>query len=91
MSKKILLSGKVQGVGCRNYCIQYARTFGIKGAVSNLSNGKVELILKTDDHDAIVKYINALHYNSNNYFFLGNIEDIKVYDYSGQIRGDFNF
>ena len=45
MSKRILLKGIVQGVGCRQYCIRYARKNLFSGCVSNLRDGNVELLL----------------------------------------------
>lgn len=39
--KDIVVSGVVQGVGFRYSCKRIARTYGIKGYVSNLSNGNV--------------------------------------------------
>lgn len=40
----ILISGKVQGVGFRNFTQTNARQLGIKGYAKNLANGKVEVV-----------------------------------------------
>jgi acylphosphatase len=40
---KIKVSGKVQGVGYRNYTKRKAKQFNINGWVSNLSDGAVEI------------------------------------------------
>lgn len=42
--KKILISGRVQGVGFRMFTVRQARNFGIKGYAKNLFNGKVEVL-----------------------------------------------
>jgi len=38
---EITLSGVVQGVGFRHFTVQTAKSYGVKGFVKNLSNGKV--------------------------------------------------
>ncbi len=48
MTKKYVLTGRVQGVGMRFFIRQTARRLGIKGSVKNLSNGKVECIAQAD-------------------------------------------
>jgi len=92
MSKKIYLSGIVQGVGCRQYCMRYARKHSLRGAVSNLRNGDVELLIDGDvDSSTFDIFLNDLKINSQNYFFYGKIEKIAVQEYDGPIRGDYRF
>ncbi len=45
MSKRILFSGKVQGVGFRFVLKEKAKLLGLKGWVKNLDDGKVETVL----------------------------------------------
>ncbi len=40
----VLISGKVQGVGFRNFTQTNARQLGVKGYAKNLANGKVEVV-----------------------------------------------
>jgi len=43
VAKRLIVSGRVQGVGFRYFSQETARRFGIKGWVRNLSDGTVEL------------------------------------------------
>jgi len=93
MSKRILLKGIVQGVGCRQYCIRYARKNLFSGCVSNLRDGNVELLLDDSGRSEgeISHLISDLKHNSSGYIFYGRIDEIEVLDYKGQIRGDYRF
>lgn len=44
MQMHVLISGKVQGVGFRNFTQRNARQLGINGYAKNLANGKVEVV-----------------------------------------------
>lgn len=44
MQLHVLISGKVQGVGFRNFTQRNAKELGIKGYAKNLANGKVEVV-----------------------------------------------
>ena len=52
----VLISGKVQGVGFRNFTQLNARKLGINGYAKNLPNGKVEVVAEGDKSqlDALV-------------------------------------
>lgn len=43
-SKQIILSGKVQGVGFRNYTLNIATELGVVGWARNLLGSKVEIL-----------------------------------------------
>lgn len=43
-SKQIIVSGKVQGVGFRNYTLMEARDLGIVGWARNLASSEVEIL-----------------------------------------------
>lgn len=45
-SLKILISGKVQGVGFRYYLQNQAKVLGLSGWVRNLPNGQVEVLIQ---------------------------------------------
>jgi acylphosphatase len=47
-TRKLLISGKVQGVGFRAFTQDMARNNGVKGFVRNLSDGRVEVIMQAD-------------------------------------------
>ncbi|MBN2400933.1 MAG: acylphosphatase [Spirochaetes bacterium] len=91
MAKALILSGRVQGVFCRKYCSNYAKNFGFKGSASNLSSGKVRVILESDDEQKINKYIQALKQNPYGFQFYGRIDDVSISDHTGSIRGDYLF
>ncbi len=91
MAKELILSGVVQGVFCRSYCSQYGRRLGIRGSATNLMNGTVRVLLDCDDDNLVNDYIRAIKQNSLGIRFYGRINDVKVNDYSGPIRGDYTF
>lgn len=48
MQLYVLISGKVQGVGFRNFTRSNARQIGVNGYAKNLANGKVEVVAEGD-------------------------------------------
>ena len=44
----VLISGKVQGVGFRNFTQRNATRLGVNGYAKNLANGKVEIVAEAD-------------------------------------------
>lgn len=48
---RVIVSGKVQGVGFRAYVSQAAQKEQLKGTVRNLSDGTVEIILQGSEED----------------------------------------
>ena len=48
MQLYVLITGKVQGVGFRNFTQLNARQLGVKGYAKNLPNGKVEVVAEGD-------------------------------------------
>ena len=91
MPKKLILRGRVQGVGCRQYCKSYAEDFGISGSATNKADGSVELLLNTDDEALLKNFKSALLSNPRNYLFWGRITEIKSEDYRGRFGGDYVF
>ena len=47
-SMQILVSGKVQGVGYRNFVAAHAEALGLTGWVRNLRDGRVEILVLAD-------------------------------------------
>ncbi len=90
MAKELILTGRVQGVFCRNYCSQYGRTLGIRGSATNLRDGNVRVLLDCDD-ELVNDYIRAIKQNTLGIRFYGHIDDVRVSDYSGSIKGDYTF
>jgi acylphosphatase len=49
VAKRILIAGRVQGVGFRFFAEAQAAVEGVHGYVSNLSDGRVEVLVEGDD------------------------------------------
>ncbi len=56
---KITVSGRVQGVGYRFYCLKTARLLDIRGSVRNASDGTVE-IFATGSEGNLHEFIHML-------------------------------
>ena len=91
MPKKLILSGRVQAVGCRQYCSSYGKELGIRGSATNRPDGTVEVLLDTEDEESLREFINALMENPSGYLFFGRITDIRKAEYKGPLRGDYIF
>ena len=91
MGKKVILKGRVQGVGCRGYCAIYARRLGIHGSATNMGDGSVRIVLDSDDEKLVGRFIDSLLTNPDGHYFYGRITDIDVADYSGKVTGDYLF
>jgi acylphosphatase len=47
---RLVVSGRVQGVGFRYFVVQAAEGFGVSGTVRNLPNGDVEVVAEGAAH-----------------------------------------
>lgn len=56
---KILINGRVQGVGFRYFAYRQARQLGLTGYVKNLPSGEVEIIAY-GEIDSLEIFINAI-------------------------------
>lgn len=45
----LMISGRVQGVGFRHYCVQVARQHGLRGWVRNSDDGCVEVVAEGEE------------------------------------------
>lgn len=79
----VFYSGRVQGVGFRFTVESAAREFGVCGWVSNLPDGKVELVAESDE-TVLKKFLEKISYEMSAY-----IQDADVsWDVvSGDIEG----
>jgi acylphosphatase len=89
---ELILSGRVQGVFCRHYCSQNAKKLGLRGSATNLADGTVQVVLDTDDENAVQQYIKVLRENPHGVRFWGSITGIKVgNNLTSNRRGDYTF
>jgi acylphosphatase len=54
--KRVVVGGRVQGVGFRASCAAQARAFGISGTVRNLPDGRVEAVFEGEP-DAVAALV----------------------------------
>ncbi|HXL05095.1 MAG: acylphosphatase [Firmicutes bacterium] len=60
---KVLVSGRVQGVGFRSFAGRYANALGLTGWVKNLYDGRVEVVAE-GERKKILRYIRFLEEGS---------------------------
>lgn len=55
----VIIEGRVQGVGCRSFCMLQAQQRGLTGTVKNLENGMVEIFVQGEQEqiDAFLKRV----------------------------------
>ena len=70
---RVLVYGRVQGIGYRNFVKKYAKMLGLKGYVRNLPENRVEAVFCGDKSD-IEKMIEIMKKNHP----LAEVKDIKV-------------
>ncbi len=79
-----IISGRVQGVGYRDFVKKNAMAFGIKGLVRNLGNGSVEIFAEGNDKD-IERFVSFLKREKPS---AANIDLVEVYaEMHGKYRG----
>jgi acylphosphatase len=70
---RVLVYGRVQGIGYRSFVQRYAKMLGVKGYVRNLPNNKVEAVLCGEKKD-VEKMIEIMKKNHP----LAEVKDIKI-------------
>lgn len=58
MMQRLLVSGRVQQVGYRNWAVKHARDLGVTGWVRNLRDGRVEIMAEGDD-EAMIAFLQS--------------------------------
>lgn len=79
---KLILSGKVQNIGCRHTFLKVARELSLTGYAKNLPSGDVELVVqgKTVDIQTVLNL--AQEKNPRLDFTSSNVETIQSYSFS---------
>ncbi|MGL4369378.1 MAG: acylphosphatase [Spirochaetota bacterium] len=91
MSWEIILSGRVQGVGCRYYCARAAKAMGLRGAATNMEDGTVRVILDTDDREQALAYARAAADNAFGLHFYGKISRYEARFSGLPVSGDYEW
>ncbi len=60
MARRVIIRGRVQGVGFRWFVVQNARALGVRGTVRNRPDGTVEAILQGPQADAVEALIDRI-------------------------------
>ncbi|MDX1623002.1 MAG: acylphosphatase [Gemmatimonadota bacterium] len=60
VTRRVVLEGRVQGVGFRHFTVQAARDLGVRGTVRNRRDGAVEAILQADDGEAVESLVDRM-------------------------------
>lgn len=59
-ARRVVIRGRVQGVGFRWFVVRNARALGVGGSVKNRPDGSVEAILKADRPGAVEALIERM-------------------------------
>lgn len=59
MTRKFIVSGRVQGVGFRAFVLRLAREHGLVGEVWNTRAGNVEIVATGDDLEAFQRALSS--------------------------------
>lgn len=84
MTRTYLVSGRVQGIGFREWVRRTARRHGVRGWVRNREDGRVEAVA-TGDAEAIGTFEEALRGGSA----LSRIESVETSEIDETLFADF--
>ena len=73
VSQRMIVTGRVQGVGYRNFALSNAKALGLSGWVRNIPGGAVE-ILATGDDSAVDALVEVCREGPR----LARVDDIRV-------------
>jgi acylphosphatase len=91
MPYEVILSGRVQGVGCRYYCANIGRAMHLGGAATNLPDGTVRVSLSTSDIREAERYAIAARENTFDFNFFGRIVSATVRPSNHPVSGDYEW
>jgi acylphosphatase len=83
VARRVLFSGRVQGVGFRYTTCDVARNFAVTGYVKNLPDGRVELICEGSREES-ARFVDAVRQAMRGY--VGEMHTTET-PASGQYRG----
>ena len=73
IARRLIVSGRVQGVGFRFFAERAARELALAGFVRNLPNGAVEAVAEGEE-EAIARYVERLGEGPG----MGRVTDLRV-------------
>lgn len=73
-TQRMLVRGRVQQVGYRDWVVRKAQALGVTGWVRNLSDGRVE-IMASGPSDALAALVDASHQGPQ----LAHVEEVEAY------------
>ncbi|KRC82172.1 acylphosphatase [Sphingomonas sp. Root241] len=79
VTQRILVSGRVQGVGYRDWVVRTAQRTGLTGWVRNVRDGRVEILVSGDD-DTVAKLIEGCREGTP----LARVENVEAYSAEGE-------
>jgi len=80
--RRIIVSGKVQGVFYRDTCREVANAEGVSGYANNLFDGRVEVVLEGES--GAVKRVTEWCKRGTKFSVIKNIEIIEEEDIAGE-------
>jgi acylphosphatase len=76
ISKQIIVTGRVQGVGFRNYTQRKATQLGVVGWARNLYTSQVEIFAQANDEKILEKFLLEIKKGP----LLSKVENIEIID-----------
>jgi acylphosphatase len=83
-ARRVVVRGRVQGVGFRYFAERAAREIGVKGFVRNLADGSVESVVEGDEV-SVARYLEKLRQGPR----LSRVDAIDVGEVPPQDFGSF--
>lgn len=80
--RRVVVKGRVQGVGFRAYVLRLAEDRGLAGEVWNRADGAVEMVAVHPDDNALDRFVDALGDGP------GLVGDVQAYPTVAQGYGD---
>ena len=84
MTRSYLVSGRVQGIGFRDWVRRTARTHGVRGWVRNREDGRVEAVA-TAESSILARFESVLREGSA----VSRIESVETSDLEEMLFADF--
>ncbi len=80
ISRRYIISGRVQGVGFRYFVYEAAQQLGINGWVKNRFDGAVEVHAENPDSDTLGRFLSLINAGPP----MSIVENVEVRDVAGQ-------